>query len=55
MRREPSTECPPSLIAALEDVTIEVAMLQQLVLNIAATAETVSEPMVVKPADKSSH
>lgn len=52
MSSESKTPCPDSIVAALEDMTIEVAMLQQLVLNIAASAETVMQP-APRPADKS--
>ncbi|MFN8391448.1 MAG: hypothetical protein U0136_14265 [Bdellovibrionota bacterium] len=44
MADESRAECPAEIVEALEDMNIEIALLQQLVLALAESAETISRP-----------
>ena len=55
MSVEVSQECPEMILSALEDLTIEIKYLEQMLLGIAALAENVSDPVVEVPSPEQTH
>jgi len=55
MSAEVSKECPEMVLLALEDLTIEIKLLEQMMLGIAAMAESVTDPVVDAPAREQQH
>ena len=47
MSNQMQANCPVEIIEALEDMTIEIAMLQQLVSTLAESADSVPEAIAV--------
>ena len=52
MQSKDRNECPETILEALEDTTIEVACLQQLVSQICADAESLNIALVRPLAEK---
>ncbi len=52
MQPEATTDCPELVLAALEDATIELAFIKQLISTIAENAETIRDPEPVKPTSE---
>lgn len=46
MSVEVSQECPENILSALEDITIEIKLIEQMILGIATLADSVSDPVL---------